>query len=103
MATKKSPYELFMEEGGKVADSFSDFVSSLDEHPYPDKKTKHLIYIGVQTALGNGDAVRAHIPIAMKEGATEEEIFGSMLVTLPASGMNGLMACLPAALEALKK
>jgi alkylhydroperoxidase/carboxymuconolactone decarboxylase family protein YurZ len=85
-----------MEEGGKVADSFSDFVSSLDEHPHPDKKTKHLIYIGVQTALGNGDAVGAHIPIAMKEGATEEEIFGSMLVTVPASGMNGLMACLPA-------
>jgi len=100
---KKSAFELFMEEGGEVADGFSDFVSSLDKHPYPDKKTKHLIYIGVQTALGNADAVRAHIPMALREGATEEEIFGSMLITLPAAGMNGLMACLPAALEALRK
>lgn len=100
---KKSAYDLFMEEGGKVADRFSDFVDSLDKHPYPDKKVKHLIYIGVQTALGNDTAVKAHIPIAMKEGATEQEIFGAMLVTLPAAGMNGLMACLPAALEVLKK
>ncbi len=103
MAEKKSAYQLFMEEGGAVYERFSDFVSSLEDHPHPDKKTKHLIYIGVQTALGNADAVKAHIPMALEEGATNEEIFGSMLVTIPAAGMNGLMSCLPAALEALRR
>jgi len=103
LAEKKSAYQLFMEEGGAVYERFSDFVSSLDDHPHPDKKTKHLIYIGVQTALGNADAVKAHIPMALEGGATRDEIFGSMLVTIPAAGMNGLMSCLPAALEALRK
>jgi hypothetical protein len=30
----------------------------------------------------------------------QDETFGSMLVTIPIAGMNGLMACLPAASEA---
>ena len=73
------------------------------DRPALDAKTRQLILIALMTAQNYPQGVKAHIPQAVKAGATKEEILDDVLTPLPVSGINGILECLSAVLEQFSK
>lgn len=68
-----------------------------------DEKTKQLVYIATQTAVGYPLAVQYHIPLALQAGATRDEIVGAAAIAAVAAGPKGFVTCFPAILKATAK
>jgi alkylhydroperoxidase/carboxymuconolactone decarboxylase family protein YurZ len=49
--------------------------------------------------MGDQIAVRAHIPMAKAAGATKAEVVYAILMTLAGSGIQGVVTCLPEAVN----
>jgi alkylhydroperoxidase/carboxymuconolactone decarboxylase family protein YurZ len=64
-----------------------------------DPKTKQLVYIGIESSMGDTTAVYYHVMMAKNLGVTREEIRDTILITLSVCGLKGVASCLPAALE----
>jgi AhpD family alkylhydroperoxidase len=79
--------------------AYLKLFKSVTDAPRLSPKTKQLILIAVMTAQNYPEGVRAHVPQAIEAGATREEIAEAMLTTLPVAGINGLLQCLPEAVE----
>ena len=60
----------------------------------PDRKTRSLVTVGVMTALHRPNQLRVHLVGALNNGATEEEIVGTILQV-------GLLAGFPTSWDAL--
>lgn len=90
-----SPMELFQKEAPEVASAFNELIQALVASKGLDPKTKQLIYIAMKTALGDKQAVRAHLPMAKALGATRQEVIETILLTLTVSGISGVITCLP--------
>jgi alkylhydroperoxidase/carboxymuconolactone decarboxylase family protein YurZ len=87
--------ELLRREAPGVADAFEGLIQSLEASRGLDPKAKQLVYIALQAAAGEAGAVRAHLPMARKAGAAREEVVDAILMTLPVSGIRGIVTCLP--------
>ena len=72
-------------------------LSSLDE------KTAQLVYIAAQTAMNYPLAVKYHVPLALKAGASADEIVGAAAIAAAVAGPKGFVSCFPAMLEELDK
>ncbi|MBS1529911.1 MAG: carboxymuconolactone decarboxylase family protein [Bacteroidetes bacterium] len=99
METKTNPMQVFQEEAPEVSKAFDSLISALQNTTGLDAKTKHLIYIGIKTALDDKTAVHFHVPMAKQLGATRDEIKDTILITLSVCGLRGVANCLPLALE----
>lgn len=97
---EKNPFEVFQEEAPEVFSAFNGFIESLIATKGLDHKTKQLIYIAMKAALGDQVAVRFHVPMAKKCGATRDEIRDTILLTLSVVGLKGVTSCLSSALDA---
>jgi len=53
--------------------------------------------------MGDTNAIYYHVAMAMKLGATREEIKDTILITLSVCGLKGVASCLPTALEVYDK
>ena len=96
----ENPMELFRRESPEVARAFDGLVASLVASRGLDEKTKQLIYIAMKAAMGDDTAVKAHLPMARRAGATREEVVDAILMTLTVSGIRGVVHCLPEAVKA---
>ncbi len=94
-----NPIEIFQKEAPEVSRAFDGLIQALIQTKGLDPKTKQLIYIGMKTALGDPIAVRYHVPMAKKLGATREEIKDTILLSLTVTGLSGVVSILPEALE----
>lgn len=99
MKTEQNPMEVFQNEAPEVSKAFDGLIQSLIQTKGLDAKTKQLIYIGMKASQGDAMAVRFHVPMAKKLGATREEIKDTILLTLTVSGIKGVTSCLPIALQ----
>ncbi|MFZ5597891.1 MAG: carboxymuconolactone decarboxylase family protein [Bacillota bacterium] len=97
---EQNPLEIFQQVAPEVASAFDGLIQSLIKMKGLDPKTKQLIYIGMKAATGDSLAVKYHVPMAKKFGATREEITDTILLTLSTSGLRGVSSCLPMALNA---
>ena len=95
--------ELFRREAPEVAAAFNGLIMSLVASKGIDQKTKQLIYIAMKAANGDEAAVRAHLPMAVKAGATRQEVVDAILMTLTVSGIRGVVSCLPGAIGYFEK
>jgi alkylhydroperoxidase/carboxymuconolactone decarboxylase family protein YurZ len=59
-----------------------------------DAKTKQLLYIGMKIVTADFIAVKFHIPMAKKAGASREEIKDTVLLTLTVTGLKGISHCM---------
>jgi AhpD family alkylhydroperoxidase len=91
----ENPMELLGKEAPEVAGAFGGLIRSLEARKGLDPKAKQLVYIALQAAAGEAGAVRAHLPMARRAGATREEVVDAILVTLPVAGIRGIVTCLP--------
>lgn len=94
-----SEFELFLNSCPEVGKAYLELFKSVTNSPALDKKTRQLILIGVMAAQNYQPGVRAHVPQAVKAGATRAEIIDAVLTTIPVAGINGVLGCLPAVLE----
>ncbi|HLB25382.1 MAG TPA: carboxymuconolactone decarboxylase family protein [Nitrospirota bacterium] len=96
-------FQLFLKTFPDAGKAYTSLFQSVMERPALDEKTRQLILIGAMTAQNYPPGVRAHVPQAIKAGATREEILDAVLTPLPVSGINGVIECLAAAIFALPK
>jgi alkylhydroperoxidase/carboxymuconolactone decarboxylase family protein YurZ len=94
-----NPMEIFQKEAPGVAKAFEGLIQSLVDSKGLDEKTKQLIYIAMKAAQGDETAVRFHVPMAIKLGATKREVVDAILMTLTVSGIKGVVTCLPGAVK----
>jgi len=92
-------FEQFLKTFPEAGKAYLGLFKAVMERPALDAKTKQLILISVMTAQGYAPGVRAHVPQAISAGATRDEIIEAVLTPLPVSGINGVLECLPVALE----
>jgi AhpD family alkylhydroperoxidase len=92
-------FELFLNSCPDVGKAYLELFKSVMKSPALDKKTRQLLLIGVMTAQNYPDGVRAHVPQALRAGATREEILDAVVSTIPVAGINGVLGCLPVAVE----
>ena len=95
----QNPYEIFQKECPEVAERFNDLIEAQKALKGLDAKTKQLINIAIQTANRNVKGVQMHAMMAKNEGASREEIIGSVVLNLHHSGFASVLECLPAAIE----
>ena len=95
----QNPMDIFQKEAPLVADAFNGLIQALVSSKGLDEKTKQLIYIALKAAQGDGMAVKFHVPMAKKLGATKAEVVDAILLTLTVSGIKGVVTCLPDAVR----
>lgn len=90
-----NPMEIFQKEAPAVASAFNGLIQAIISSKGLDEKTKQLIYIAMKAAECDETAVKFHVQMAKKLGATKAEVVDAILVTLTVSGISGVAACLP--------
>lgn len=95
-------YEQFIKEFPDTARVFGELYQSVSPTAL-DEKTKQLVYLGILTVLRYGPAIRAHIPMALKAGATKNEIIEAVMMSIPASGLCNFLSVLPEVLDELNQ
>ena len=95
-----NPMEVFLKEAPEVAQAYNGLIQSLIQTKGLDPKTKQLIYIAMKAVLDDPLAVKYHVPMAKKLGASREEVLDTLLLTLTVAGLKPVVSVLPAALEA---
>lgn len=96
---KRNPIEIFQKEAPEVAKAFDELIHTLRMSKGLDEKTKQLIYIAMKSALGDSIAIKFHVPMAKKLGATRAEVLDAILMTLTVVGLKGVVTTLPEALK----
>ncbi len=84
----------------KYPEAWSAYTHLRDvcDHTGPlDRKTVELIKIGISTALEHDGGVVAHTSQAKKAGATEEEIYQSILLSTGLAGFPAVLAAITSA------
>jgi len=92
-------FEIFLERCPEAGKAYMELFKSVLKSPALDKKTKQLILIAVMAAQNYTPGVAAHVPQAIKAGASVDEITEAVLLTLPVAGINGVLESLPVLLD----
>jgi alkylhydroperoxidase/carboxymuconolactone decarboxylase family protein YurZ len=94
-----NPMNVFQKEAPGVAKAFDGLIQSLVASRGLDEKTKQLIYISLKASEGDETAIRFHVSMAKKLGASKEEVVDAILMTITVSGIKGVVTCLPGAVK----
>lgn len=84
---KNPDFEFFAQQFPEAADHFRALHRSLIAQSVLDPKTQQLIYISNLAALGYAPAIKSHLSLAIKAGASKEEILAALLTSVPAGGL----------------
>lgn len=79
----------------KIWDSFDALGNEISELPGGiDKKTQHLVKLGIAIGAGREGAVHSHARRAKQAGCTNEEIYHAALLSITTMGWPGAVATL---------
>jgi len=95
----ENPLSVFKQESPDVQKAYAGLIQTLIDMEGLDDKTKQLIYIGMKMVSDDERAVRMHVPMAQKAGATRDEIKGTILLGLSVIGLKAVSKFLPLVLE----
>lgn len=95
----QNPLKVFIDETPEVSHGFDTLMKSISATKGLDTKTKQLIYIGIQAALGDVEPIKFLVPMAKEAGATREAVKDAILLTLTICGLKGVISCLPTAMK----
>ncbi len=77
----------------KIWDSFDALGNAINELPGGiDKKSQHLVKLGIAIGAGSEGAVHSHVRRAKKAGWTNEEIYHAALLSITTIGWPGAVA-----------
>lgn len=102
MKRKRTPdaWRILAKAYPQIAEAVSGSVEKALALSGLDEKTRQLVYIAAQTAVNYPLAVQYHVPLALKAGATRDEIVGAALIAAAAAGPKGFVSSVPSILEA---
>ncbi|MCR8634296.1 carboxymuconolactone decarboxylase family protein [Paenibacillus radicis (ex Xue et al. 2023)] len=98
---KNPDFEFFAEQFPEVSDQFRSLHRSVIAQSALDPKTQQLIYISNLAALGYAPAIKSHLPLAIKAGASKDEILAALLTSIPAAGLVPVLPVLKEVAETL--
>lgn len=93
----------FVEHAGAVGGAVEALIDAVYADDGLDAKTRELVFLGIQGALGAESAIRVHVPRAIDAGATRREILSAIAVAVPNGGILGPMVATRAATELLEE
>lgn len=93
--------EAMKKEKPEVAQAFLDMVKAIRANVCFDEKTGQLHVISILTALHAYDGVAFHTRVAVKEGATRDEVTSSIICCLGTCGIGPTMKSMEAAVKVL--
>jgi AhpD family alkylhydroperoxidase len=93
--TTMDPFQLFHQEFPALAERFDALVDAQIEVEGLDRKTKQLINIAIQTANRSVHGLSWHAAMAVKQGATRDEVLGAVVLNLHQSGLGPVLEALP--------
>jgi len=97
------PYLRFNEAHPEIARAYQALGQACHEHGGPlDAPTRHLIKLGIATAVQSEGAVKSHARQALEAGATAEQIRHAVLLALTTTGFPRTVAALEWAAEVLQ-
>ena len=76
----------FNNQKQKVAEAYTNLVKVINKESSLDKKTRELIHISLQAALGLHSGIPFHVLNGKEQGITKEEMIDAVLVGLPLVG-----------------
>lgn len=98
----QTPFDLFCENYPAVADAYRAYKTQYNQAGGLDNATKQLIQVGVFAALGVEFGVRDHARFAVDAGASKEDVYQAILLTLGPAGTARALPALKAAVSALE-
>lgn len=99
---KNPAFERWAKENPELAEAYKHLHRTAVCPGNLDQKTKQLIYLAVLVTLRYAPAFKAHLPAAVKTGATVAEIREAIMVGLPASGVVNTLAVYDEVADALE-
>jgi alkylhydroperoxidase/carboxymuconolactone decarboxylase family protein YurZ len=91
---EKNPLLIFQKEAPDVADAYNQLIMSLIKTQGLEPKTKQLIYIAMKIVTSDFVAIKYHVPMAKKAGASRDEVLDTVLLSLTVCGLKGISHCL---------
>ena len=76
-------------------EALNALLSQIDSLSAPDRKTHELIRMVCTVIQRNAEGVQRHAMLAREVGASWDEIVGSIVLTLPSSGLLPAVEALP--------
>ncbi len=96
---EKNPLLVFQKEAPEIADAYNQLIMALVKTQGLDSKTKQLIYIAMKIVTSDFVAIKYHVPMAKKAGATRDEVLETVLLSLTVCGLKGISHCLSDVLD----
>lgn len=103
LITKSPRWDFMLEHGGKIAGAVDHLVRTVYATDVLDAKTRELVFLGIQTALGLEGPVQTHTQRALMAGCSREEILAAMMLSVVNGGVGGVIKCLPVAVEVIDR
>lgn len=103
LITKSPRWDFMVEHGGEAAKVLTELIRVMYTMDALEPKTRELVFLGIQTALGLDNSVRTHTERALLAGASRDEIISAMMVSVANAGVGGVIKCLPVAVEIINR
>ena len=100
---KNPEFEFFTRAYPEASEQFRALHRSIIADSPLDPKTQQLLYISNLAALGYAPAIQAHLPLALRAGASREEILAALLTSVPAAGLVPVLPVLQIVSDTLDK
>jgi AhpD family alkylhydroperoxidase len=85
-------FKTFMEQHSEIADAYRKVGDLCAQAGPVDRKTQHLIQLGVSIGAASKGAVRSHVRRAMDAGASPEEVVQAVLLSATIVGFPQMIA-----------
>ena len=87
----------------KLADAVENLGKTTREMGPVDEKTSHLIQLAAAAAIRSEGSVHSHVRRALKSGATEDEIYHSLILLTSTIGFPTVTAAISWADDVIQK
>lgn len=91
---------LLSERRGEAAQAYLALLGALGKTL--DPRTKQLILLALQTTQGSRRALRRHVPRALQNGSTHDEVIDAICLALPVAGLTRVTEALSAVADLLE-
>ncbi len=88
------PYRTFVEKHPEIAEAYGDLGKACHKAGPLDDKTRHLIKLGIATALQSEGGVKSQTRRSFDVGASEDEVRHAVLLALTTGGFPGMIAAM---------
>ena len=105
MTDQKMPkmYAGISERYEKLADAVENLGKTAREMGPVDEKTSHLIQLAGAAAIHSEGSVHSHVKRALKSGATEDEVYHSLILLTSTIGFPAVAAAISWADDVIQK